>query len=76
VKAALDEALTYGNKIAEDLNLSQKQLIVDSGRSQILQLTDEERAQWVEAMKPVWKKFESDIGKDLIDSAAASNAAS
>jgi len=76
VKAALDEALTYGNKIAEDLNTQQKQLIVDSGRSKILQLTDEERAQWVEAMKPVWKKFESDIGKDLIDSAAASNAAS
>jgi C4-dicarboxylate-binding protein DctP len=76
VKAALDESLVYGNKIAEDLNMQQKQLIIDSGRSQVIQLTDEERAQWVEAMKPVWKKFENDIGKDLIDSAAASNAAS
>jgi len=41
-----------------------------------IQLTDAERAQWVEAMKPVWKKFEKDIGKDLIDAAAASNSGS
>lgn len=76
VKAALDEALVYGNKIADDLNVEAKQKIADSGRSEILQLTDEERQKWVEAMKPVWKKFESDIGKDLIDAAAASNASS
>jgi C4-dicarboxylate-binding protein DctP len=76
VKAALDDALAYGNKIAEDLNMEDKKKIAESGRSKIIVLTDEERQKWVEAMKPVWKKFESDIGKDLIDSAAASNAAS
>ncbi len=76
VKAALDEALVYGNKIADDLNVEAKQKIKESGRSEILQLSDEERQKWVDAMKPVWKKFESDIGKDLIDAAAASNAAS
>ena len=76
VKAALDEALVYGNKIADDLNVEAKQKIAESGRSEIIQLTDEERQKWVEAMKPVWKKFESDIGKDLIDAAVASNAAS
>jgi hypothetical protein len=26
-------------------------------------------------MKPVWKKFEAEIGKDLIDAAVASNQA-
>jgi len=36
----------------------------------INQLNAEQRAKWVEAMKPVWKKFESDIGADLIKSAA------
>jgi C4-dicarboxylate-binding protein DctP len=76
VKAALDEALVYGNKIADDLNVEAKQKIAESGRSEILQLTDEQRQKWVDAMKPVWKKFESDIGKDLIDAASASNAAS
>jgi len=39
----------------------------------VLTLTPEERAQWVEVMKPVWKKFENEIGKDLIEAAAASN---
>ena len=76
VKAALDEALVYGNKIADDLNVEAKQKIAESGRSEIIQLTDEERQKWVEAMKPVWKQFESAIGKDLIDAAAASNAGS
>jgi C4-dicarboxylate-binding protein DctP len=75
-KAALDEAVTYGNEIANQLNSEQKQLIVDSRRSEILTLTDAERQQWVDAMKPVWKEFEDDIGKELIDSAAASNTAS
>lgn len=76
VKEAMDEALAYGNKIADELNQESKQKIADSGRSEIIQLTDEERAKWVEAMKPVWEKFQDDIGKELIDEAAASNASS
>lgn len=76
VEEALQEALAYGNKIADDLNQTSKQQIIDSGRSEIIQLTDEERAMWVEAMKPVWQQFEEDIGKELIDAAAASNASS
>lgn len=76
VKKALDEALAYGNKIASDVNDEQRQLIIDSKRSEVIPLTAEERAKWVEAMKPVWKKFEKDIGKKLIDAAVASNASS
>ncbi len=76
VKAALNEALAFGNKIADDLNKEAKQNIVESGRSEIIQLTKEERQKWVDAMKPVWEKFEEDIGKELIDSAVASNATS
>lgn len=73
VKKALDEAIAFGNKVADDKSVDDKQKIVDSKRSEILTLTDAERAQWVEAMKPVWKKFEGDIGKDLIDEAYNSN---
>lgn len=36
-------------------------------------LTDAERNQWVESMKPVWKQFEGTIGKELIDAAVAAN---
>jgi len=76
VKQALDEAIAYGNKISFDKASEDRQRIADSGRSEILQLTDSERAQWVEAMKPVWKQFEDEIGKDLIDAAVAANAGS
>jgi C4-dicarboxylate-binding protein DctP len=37
-------------------------------------LTPEQRAQWVATMKPVWKKFEAEIGADVIEAAVASNA--
>jgi C4-dicarboxylate-binding protein DctP len=33
-------------------------------------LTAEQRQTWVDTMKPVWKKFEGDIGKDVINAAA------
>ncbi len=73
VKKALDDAIAFGNKVAEEKDMSDKQRIIDSKRSEIITLTPEERAQWVEVMKPVWKKFEEEIGKDLIDAAYASN---
>jgi C4-dicarboxylate-binding protein DctP len=38
-------------------------------------LTDEQRARWREAVQPAWKKFEADIGKDLIEAARAANSA-
>ena len=73
VKAALDEAIKFGNGVAYEKSVADRQKIIDSGRSEIIQLSDAERAQWVEVMKPVWKKFEKDIGKDLIDAAYGSN---
>lgn len=73
VKKALDEAIAYGNKIAADQDLSDRQKIIDSKRSEIIQITDAERSQWVEAMKPVWEEFEKEIGKDMIDAAYKSN---
>ncbi len=73
LKKALDESIAYGNAIAEEKANSDKQAIIDSGRSEVLTLTEEERQQWVDAMKPVWKQFEKDIGAELIEAAAASN---
>jgi len=73
VKKALDEALVFGNKVAADKATEDRQKVVDSKRSEIITLGDAERAQWVEAMKPVWGKFEEEIGKDLIDAAYSSN---
>ncbi len=49
-----------------------RQNILDAG-SEIRELTPEQRNAWVSAMKPVWEKFQDDIGTDVIDAAMASN---
>jgi len=76
VKKALDEAIKFGNDVALQKAEGDMKKIADSGRSKILKLGADQRQKWVDAMKPVWKKFESEIGKDLIDAAVAANAAS
>jgi C4-dicarboxylate-binding protein DctP len=73
VKKSLDEAIAFGNKVAAEKAIADKQRIIDSKRSEVIELTPAERAQWVEVMKPVWKQFEGQIGKDLIDAAYNSN---
>jgi len=75
VKKALDEAIAYGNQVAMEKSKADKQKIIDSKRSEIIELTPAERAQWVEVMKPVWKQFEAQIGKELIDAAYSANQA-
>lgn len=70
VKAALDEAIAYGNEISAQKAESDKQKIKDSGRTEIIQLTPEQRQQWVDAMKPVWEEFKDDIGPEYVDAAA------
>ena len=61
------------NKQAEALNQTSRQRIADSGNSEIITLTPEQRELWREAMRPVWKKFESDIGPDVIAAAEQAN---
>ncbi|MCU7851910.1 MAG: TRAP transporter substrate-binding protein [Candidatus Thiodiazotropha sp. (ex Monitilora ramsayi)] len=73
VKKALDDAITFGNQVAAQKAIDDRQRIADSGRSKIATLSAEERAQWVEVMKPVWQQFEHEIGKELIDAAYNAN---
>ena len=61
------------NKQADALNQGDKQRILDAKTTEILTLTPEQRNAWREAMKPVWKKFEGEIGPDLIKAAEAAN---
>ncbi|WP_434710721.1 TRAP transporter substrate-binding protein [Pseudomonas sp. R1-1] len=79
VRSELDkivvEVTAHVNKEAQQLNESDKQRIVAAKTTEIITLTPEEREQWREAMKPVWKKFEADIGPDLISAAEAVNKA-
>lgn len=69
----LDEVGVVINEKAEALNLADKNRILDAGRTEIIQLTPEEREVWREAMQPIWKKYEPEIGKALIDAALKAN---
>jgi C4-dicarboxylate-binding protein DctP len=73
VKTALDEAIAFGNEVSARKAIDDRQKIVDSKRSEIIVLSDAERQLWVDAMKPVWKKFENKIGKEYISAAVESN---
>lgn len=73
VEQALAEAIAFGNQVALDKSIEDKQRIIASGRSQVIALSEAERAQWVAVMRPVWKRFEREIGRDLIDAAYAAN---
>lgn len=73
LKKALDESIAYGNSIAAQKDSDDKQAIIDSKRSEVIEMAAEDRVQWVAAMKPVWKQFADAIGQDLIDAAEASN---
>lgn len=74
--AVMAEVTVEVNKQAEALNQASRQRIADSGNSEIIILTPEQRELWREAMRPVWKKFESDIGPDVIAAAEQSNQSS
>ncbi|MDY3331508.1 MAG: TRAP transporter substrate-binding protein [Pelistega sp.] len=73
LQEVLDQVSVEINKVSHDFNLADKQKIVDAGTTEIITLTPEERAQWRDAMRPVWKKFEDQIGADLISAAEAAN---
>jgi len=73
LKTILDEVTADRNGDSSKVNEEAKEAIIAAG-GVVRQLTPEQRAAWVEAMKPVWAKFEGDIGADIIAAAQASNA--
>lgn len=70
---SLKEALEYGNAIASAKVAKDKQAIITSKRSKLIELTPAQRKAWVSAMQPVWGQFEAKIGKEMIEAAQASN---
>ncbi|WHS61337.1 TRAP transporter substrate-binding protein [Pseudomonas sp. G2-4] len=69
------ESTVHANKEAERFNQQDKALVLDAKTTEIITLTPQERSAWRDKMKPVWAKFEKEIGPDLIKAAEASNTA-
>lgn len=70
-----DEVTIEANAAVAATEDKNRQNILDAGGT-IRELNAEQRQAWVDAMKPVWSRFEGDIGVDLIEAAVASNDAS
>ncbi len=66
------EVTTERNAAVQEVDLAARQSILDAG-GKIVELTPEQRADWVAAMKPVWAQFAEEVGQDNIDAAQAIN---
>jgi C4-dicarboxylate-binding protein DctP len=73
LEQAMEEATTYANDMAAELNERDRKRIVEANKAKVQALSKEDVAAWRKAMEPVWKKFEGEIGPDLIQSALKSN---
>ncbi len=72
LSAILKEVNKTRNAESNKVNLQNKENIIKAG-GVVRTLTKAQRQAWVDAMKPVWKKFEKDIGPDLMQAALKSN---
>ncbi len=68
----IKEVTATRNAESSKVNQANKANVIAAG-GVVRQLTKAQRQEWVNALKPVWKKFEKDIGADLIAAALASN---
>jgi C4-dicarboxylate-binding protein DctP len=68
----LHEVTVERNAAVGKVDAEARQALIDAGTT-IRELTPEQRQAWVDAMKPVWAKFEADVGADNIAAAQAIN---
>lgn len=71
LEKSMDDAIAYANEIARQKVISDRQSIIDTGLATVYSLTVEQRQAWTDAMLPVWRRFENEIGSSLIQAAAS-----
>lgn len=73
LQEAMVESIKFGNKVAFEEDADFRKKVIADNKAKVVPLTKEQQAAWREAMKPVWKEFEGEIGKDVIDAALQAN---
>ena len=73
LKTAMDESIAYGNKAAFQEAVDFRDKVIADKKAEVVPMNKEQKAAWRTAMQPVWKKFEGDIGKNLIEAAQRAN---
>jgi C4-dicarboxylate-binding protein DctP len=66
LEKAMKEATAYGNTIAQKENDDAMEEMRKSGKTQIIELTPEQKAAWRKALAPVYDDMASRVGKDII----------
>ncbi|WIF68515.1 TRAP transporter substrate-binding protein [Metapseudomonas otitidis] len=73
LEAIIDEVTAQVNKEAEAMNEKDREKVIAAGRAKVITLTPEEREAWRQVMMPVWKKYEAEIGADVLRAAQTVN---
>jgi C4-dicarboxylate-binding protein DctP len=61
------------NQLADTENQEAMENIQKSGKTEIIELTKEDKAKWREAMQPVWDEFKGEIGGQYVEAATNCN---
>ena len=69
LEKAMAEATGYANGIAEEENAKSLEAMQAAGTTEFHEMTEEERAEWLEVLKPVHEEMADRIGADLIQQA-------
>ncbi|MCO7555061.1 TRAP transporter substrate-binding protein [Metapseudomonas otitidis] len=73
LEAIVDEVTAQVNKEAEAMNEKDREKVIAAGKAKVITLTPEEREAWRQVMMPVWKKYEAEIGADVLRAAQTVN---
>jgi C4-dicarboxylate-binding protein DctP len=65
---AMKDSTKFANDIAKQENIDSMAKVKDSGKSEIIELTPEQKAAWKSALVKVHRKMEDRLGKELIQS--------
>ena len=67
-EGAIKEATAYNNQIAEKENADALEQVRKTGRTEVITLTAEQKAEWKKALAKVHRETEGRVGKDLLES--------
>ena len=70
---AMQESIAFGNKVANDEDANFRAKVIADNKAKVVPLNAEQLKAWRSAMQPVWKKFEGEIGAELIQAAEKAN---
>lgn len=73
LESIVDEVTLVVNKEAEALNQKEREHLLAAGKSRLVSLSVEEHEAWRNAMKPLWKNYEAQIGSDVLRAAQVVN---